>query len=165
MLLTLISETTEEASEKAYASEILTCEGLIGFFDPSSAEAARKAKLESGPRALAAQPTRIVEAAAPTGTKLAKKEDRGEDYFAGPGKKKGKKGRKEATNPAPESAEAAAGGKFSLSIGVLEELAKIDVETPGSKDDVPKTLEKLREKLAWFKEHQEIKTKEVSNTR
>lgn len=30
-----------------------------------------------------------------------------------------------------------------------------------SKDDVPKTLEKLREKLAWYKENQEIKTQEV----
>lgn len=156
--------TTEEASEKAYTSEILTCEGLIGFFDPSSAEAARKAKLVAEPRALAAQSTRAVETTQlDKGTKLVKKE---EDYFiGGGGKKKGKKGRKDAVSPGPEAASEApsSSGKFNLNVGILEELAKIDVDTPMGKEDVPKTLEKLREKLAWYKEHQEIKTKEVSD--
>lgn len=157
------SEPIEEASEKAYTSEILTCEGLIGFFDPSSAEAARKAKLVAEPRALAAQSTRAV-TQPPPGTKLVKKE---EDYFIGSGgKKKGKKGRKEAVSPGSEAAVVSeapsSSGKFNLNVGILEELSKIDVDTPMGKDDVPKTLEKLREKLAWYKEHQEIKTKEVS---
>lgn len=118
------------------------------------------------PRALAAQSTRAADTTQhATGTKLVKKE---EDYFIGSGgKKKGKKGRKEAVLPGPEAAAAvpeapSSSGKFNLNVGILEELAKIDVDTPMSKDDVPKTLEKLREKLAWYKEHQEIKTKEVS---
>lgn len=119
------------------------------------------------PRALAAQSTRAVDATQLTGTKLVKKE---EDYFiGGGGKKKGKKGRKEAVSPGPEAAAAvpeapSSSGKFNLNVGILEELAKIDVDTPMGKEDVPKTLEKLREKLAWYKEHQEIKTKEVSDT-
>lgn len=118
------------------------------------------------PRALAAQSTRAVDATHLTGTILVKKE---EDYFiGGGGKKKGKKGRKEAVSPGPEAAAAApeapsSSGKFNLNVGILEELAKIDVDTPMGKEDVPKTLEKLREKLAWYKEHQEIKTKEVSD--
>lgn len=163
----IAQEKMEQASEKAYTSEIIICESLIGFFDPSSAEAARKAKLESGPRALAAQPTRSVDASAITGKKLAKKEDREDDYFiGGNGKKKGKKGRKDAgaaavTSPDAESPAAESpAAKFNLNVGVLEELAKVDVEVPMGKDDVPKTLEKLREKLAWYKENQEIKTKE-----
>lgn len=154
----------EEASEKAYSAEIITCEGLIGFFDPSSAEAARKAKLAAEPRALAAQPTRAIDNSQLTGTKLVKKDDREEDYFVGTGgKKKGKKGRKEPASSAAEPASAeSTGGKFNLNVGILEELAKIDVDTPMSRDDVPKTLEKLREKLAWYKENQETKTKEVN---
>lgn len=166
------SEPTEEASEKAYTSEILTCEGLIGFFDPSSAEAARKAKLVAEPRALAAQPTRAADADATklvAGVKLSKLVKKEEDYFiGGGGKKKGKKGRKEDVLPGSETVAVpeapSSSGKFNLNVGILEELAKIDVDTPMGKDDVPKTLEKLREKLAWYKEHQEIKTKEVSYT-
>ncbi|KAI5838239.1 hypothetical protein DFP73DRAFT_503393 [Morchella snyderi] len=163
----IAQEKMEQASEKAYTSEIITCESLIGFFDPSSAEAARKAKLESGPRALAALPTRSVDASAITGKKLAKKEDRDDDYFIGDnsGKKKGKKGRKDAgaavTSPGAESPAAESpAAKFNLNVGVLAELAKVDVEVPMGKDDVSKTLEKLREKLAWYKESQETKTKE-----
>lgn len=117
------------------------------------------------PRALAAQSTRVVEDTKSPGIKLVKKE---EDYFiGGGGKKKGKKGRKEAVSPGAEApaseAHSSSSGKFNLNVGILEELAKIDVDTPMGKDDVPKTLEKLREKLAWYKKHQEIKTKEVSN--
>lgn len=117
------------------------------------------------PRALAAQSTRAVDATKLVGTKLVKKE---EDYFiGGGGKKKGKKGRKEAVSPGAEAAPASeapsSSGKFNLNVGILEELAKVDVDTPMGKDDVPKTLEKLREKLAWYKKHQEIKTKEVSD--
>lgn len=114
---------------------------------------------EAEPRALAAQPTRAVDTE-PAGIKLVKVE---EVYFIGTTKKKGKKGRKEpASESAASEGTSSGGGKFNLNVGILEELAKVDVDTPMGKDDVPKTLEKLREKLAWYKEHQEIRTKEVS---
>jgi len=161
------------------------------YFDPSSAEAARKAKLISGPRALAAQPTRSVDDSAPSGKKLTKKDDRGEDYFIGK-PKKGKKGRKNAgaTSASPESpatpAESESGdvdllggvvqgstkadilppakhesGKINLPGGVVQELIKADILPPANKEDIQRVLKELRNKLAWYKDNQDQKTKEV----
>jgi hypothetical protein len=137
----------------------LTCEGLIGFFDPSSAEAARKAKLSSEPRALAAQATRTVDDTQLKGKKVEKKE---EDYFIGK-PKKGKKGKKnpEASSPTAESPASGSGAGLSLNAGIFEEFSKLDISPPNTKDEVPKVLEQLREKLAWYKENQEQKTAEV----
>lgn len=137
----------EEASEKAFQAEIQTCEALIGYFDPSSAEAAKKAKAVVSPRELAAKAGRTVEDKEIKGRVLVKKE---EDFFVGGGgKKKGKK-------PKEDSEKA-----FKIEPGLLEQLAKVGVETPGSREEVPGVLEKLREKLAWYQENQEKVTNEV----
>lgn len=155
----------EEASQKAYTSEILTCEGLVGYFDPSSAEAARKAKLLSEPRVLAAQPTRSVGGSAPSGKKLIRKDDREEGYFTGK-PKKGKKGKKNAgtTSPNPETSPAtparSASGKINLPGGVVQELIKVDILPPSNKEDVQRVLKELRGKLAWYKDNQDQKTTE-----
>jgi len=145
----------EEASEKAYTNEILTCEGLINYFDPENANK----KTDAPVRELAAQPGRTV-TEPPKGMKLTKKDDREEDYFIGGGKgKKGKKGRGVAggESPAPSTP-----GKFSLSLGILEELGKVDIPTPMAQEDIPATLEKLREKLTYYKDNQDKVTKDVS---
>ncbi|KAG0641834.1 hypothetical protein HOY80DRAFT_998950 [Tuber brumale] len=161
------SWVTEEASQKAYTSEILTCEGLVGYFDPSSAEAARKAKLLSEPRVLAAQPTRSVGGGVPSGKKLTRKDDceGGGDYFTGK-PKKGKKGKKNTgtTLPNPETSPATpakpASGKINLPGGVVQELIKVDILPPSNKEDVQRVLKELRGKLAWYKDNQDQKTKE-----
>ncbi|PUU84071.1 hypothetical protein B9Z19DRAFT_1070962 [Tuber borchii] len=186
----IAQQKMEEASQKAYTSEILTCEGLIGYFDPSSAEAARKAKLTSGPRALAAQPTRSVDDSALSGKKLTRKDDRKEDYFIGK-PKKGKKGRKNAgtTSASPESPATPAesesgevdlssgvvqelakadillptkpeGGKINIPGGVVQELIKADILPPANKEDIQRVLKELRDKLTWYKDNQDQKTKE-----
>lgn len=71
----------------------------------------------------------------------------------GTGGKKGKKGgKKGGAAPTPS--------KFNLNIGIIEELAKVGVDAPSSQADVPATVEKLKEKLAHWKEDQDRKTKE-----
>lgn len=155
----------EEAETPAYSSEILTCEGLIGHFDPTSPEAlAGKNKgslLED--KGLKATDIRVVDNEI-KGTKLLKKDDREEDYFKGTGGK-GKKGKKggnkgaaatDAGTPTEQDK-----GKFQLNHGVLIELGKVDVAPPSGWDDVTKVLENLREKLSWYKENSERVTKEV----
>ncbi|GAM86540.1 hypothetical protein ANO11243_045540 [Dothideomycetidae sp. 11243] len=139
----------EDASSPAYQDEILTAQGLIRYFDPSSAEA----KAASGPGKFAATASRTVDDSGLKGTRLAKKGDDEEDYFVGGGgkKKKGKKGR---DSPASSSE------KFNLSIGVIEELAKVGVEPPMNQGDVPAVVEKLKEKLQKWKDDQDRKTKE-----
>ena len=148
------NQKLEEASAPAYQDEILTAQGLIRYFDPSSAEA----KVAAGPGKFAATASRTVDDSAFKGTKLSKKGGDDEDYFVGSGGKKGKKGRKDRDSPAP-----ATEGKFNLSIGVIEELAKIGVEPPMNQASVPSVVEKLKEKLQHWKDDQDRKTKEVSN--
>jgi len=148
------AERMETASQPAFTSEIITCESLVAFFDPSSVEAARKAKQAVAPRDLAARPTR--EVSKPTEGRVLKKQE--EDYFVGTGGKK--KGKKNRSAPVAAEEAPAASGKINLNIGILEELAKVDVPAPASRDDYPKVLEKLRERLQHYKDNQDRVTKE-----
>lgn len=164
----IADEKLAEASNPAFTDEILTAEGLIAFFDPSSPEAAAskvKSPLLAHNESLSAQASRTVDSSDLKGTRLVKKDDRDDDVFIkfGSGKKKGKKGgKKEAESPAAEDKPAA--GKFQLSIGVLQELKKIDLDAPMGQADVPAVLEKLREKLRHWKENQKKVTDEVCFT-
>lgn len=145
----------EEASAPAYQDEIMTAEGLIRYFDPSSATT----KESAGPSKFAAAAQRTVDDSGIKGTKLARKDEDEENYFVGTGGKKGKKGRKgAAASPAPATPTE---GKFNLSIGVIEQLAKLNVEPPMNQSDVPAVVERLKGKLEHWKKNQDRKTKEV----
>ena len=148
----------EEASEPAYVNEILTAEGLIRHFDPSSPEASKSLR---GPSGFAAEAQRSVDTNSDfKGTRISKKEDREDTYFMGTGGKKGKKGKKGSVNGSPAPGTPTE-GKFSLSVGIIEELAKVNVEPPMSQAGVPTVIEKLKEKRDQWKKDQEKKTKEV----
>lgn len=141
----------EEASAAAYQDEIYATEGLIRHFDPSALPA--KEAASAGKFAASAQ--RTVDDSGIKGTRISKKDTEEESYFMGTGGKKGKKGgKKGGAAPAPS--------KFNLNIGIIEELAKVGVEAPASQADVPATVEKLKEKLAHWKEDQSRKTQEVT---
>lgn len=147
----------EDASAPAYQDEILSTQGLIRYFDPSSVEA-KDVKL---PSKFAAQATRTVDEAPIKGTKLARKGADEEDYFTGTGGKKGRKQQKKAANDASApSAPAPAEGKFNIPFGVLEELAKVDVQPPTNQGEVAGVVDKLKEKLAQWKGDQDRKTKD-----
>lgn len=150
----------EEASEPAYIDEILTAEGLIRYFDPSSPEASKALR---GPSGFAAEAQRSVDANAEIkGMKVSKKEDREENYFMGTGGKKGKKGKKGGASGSPAPSTPAE-GKFNITMGIIEELAKVDVEPPMSQAGVPAVVEKLKEKRDNWKKDQDKRTKEVSS--
>ena len=148
----------EEASEPAYMDEILTAEGLIRYFDPSTT--AENAKSLRAPSGFAAEAQRNVAASDFQGTKVSRKEDREENYFMGGGGKKGKKGKKGSTtaSPAPSTPNE---GKFNLSMGVIEELAKLNVEPPMNQAGVPEVTEKLKEKRDQWKAEQGKRTRDV----
>ena len=148
----------EEASEPAYMDEILTAEGLIRYFDPTAPTASKSLR---GPSGFAAEAQRTIDDSEIKGTKVSKKEDRDDVFFMGTGGKKGKKGKKMngTASPAPSTPTE---GKFNLSMGVIEELAKVNVEPPMNQSDVPSVLEKLKAKLEHWKVDQDKKTKEVS---
>ena len=149
----------EEASQPAYQDEILTAEGLIRYFDPSSVEA----RQSTGPGKFAAIAQRTVNAGESfKGMKVVSKKDDEDNYFVGGGgkKKKGKKVQQVDSNSAPSSP--ALESKFHLPLGVIEELAKIGVETPNGQVDVPGVVEKIKGKLENWKKDRDRKTKEVS---
>lgn len=144
------SKRLEEASAPAYQDEILSTEGLIRHFDPS----ALPAKEAAATSKFAASAQRTVDESGIKGTRVSKKDTEEESYFVGTGGKKGKKGKKGGAAPAAT--------KFNLNMGIIEELAKVGVDAPSSQDEVPATVEKLKAKLAHWKEDQDRKTKEVS---
>lgn len=150
----------EEASEPAFMNEILTAEGLIRYFEPSSSTETSKSL--RGPSGFAAQAQRSVDASEITGVRVAKKEDRDDNYFMGSGGKKGKKGKKGSAtgSPAPTTPTEA---KFNLSMGVIEELAKINVEPPMNQAGVPAVVESLKQKRNQWKADQVQKTREVGS--
>ena len=80
----------------------------------------------------------------------------------GGGGKKGKKGKKGNTtgSPAPSTPTE---GKFNLSMGIIEELAKINIEPPMNQAGVPGVVERLKAKRDQWKLDQDKKTKEVSS--
>ncbi|KAF3089262.1 hypothetical protein TWF569_001729 [Orbilia oligospora] len=141
------NQLLEEASFKAFTSEIHTCENLIAFFDPESAP-----KKADGPVSQYKASIGRTITEEPKGMKVLKKDE--EDYFiGGNSKKKGKKN-KAAGSEAPTPA------KFSLSIGILDELSKVEVSAPTGAEDVPSVVEKLKAKLQHYKENQERVTQE-----
>lgn len=138
----------EEAREPAYEGEIITCNNLIRYLDPSAPVDAKTggfAKSFTGGRTL---DIRSVEAPA-EGFALQPKKNRDaeESYFVGgKGKKKGSK-----TEVKKEE-------KFNLSIGTIQDLSLVNVQAPLNQSEVAGTLEKLREKLQWYKDHQKAET-------
>lgn len=140
------AQRLEEASSPAYQDEIIATEGLIRHFDPS----ALPAKETTSTSKFAASSQRTVDDSGFKGTRVSKKDEDEENYFIGGGGKKGKKGKKSG----------AAEAKFNLNIGIIEELAKVGLDAPASQADVPATVEKLKEKLAFWKGDQDRKTKE-----
>ncbi|KAK5071289.1 multicopy suppressor of BFA (Brefeldin A) [Lithohypha guttulata] len=132
----------EEASSLAYSDEILTAEGIIRHFDPSYTST----ESEKGPSKFAASAQRAVDESGFKGMSVMKKEE--EDFFTGAGgKKKGKKGNKAANE-----------NKFNLSIDIIQGLSKLGVDQPSNQSEVPATVEKLKEKVAYWKANQKTET-------
>lgn len=141
------SRKLEEASAPAYQEEIVMAENVIRYFDPTALPA--KETVTQGKFAAVAQ--RTVDNTGFKGTRVLKKDDDEESYFVGGAGKKAKKGKK-----AP-----AESNKFQLSIDIIEQLAKLGVDPPSSQAFVPAVVDKLKDKLEYWKKDQDRKTKEV----
>jgi uncharacterized coiled-coil DUF342 family protein len=141
-----------EASDPAYFDELRRANGLLQFLDPThKADAKGPLTADSG---LGAQAQRTVDDSALKGTKLVRKEDRGEDYA--PAVKKGKKGKKGGASPAAPSKF------FNCPPSVVEDCAFIGVDPPMASADVPAVLEKVKAKIEHWKNDQAAQTQRVS---
>ncbi|KAB8299340.1 hypothetical protein EYC80_001412 [Monilinia laxa] len=142
----------EEASDPAYLDEIRYAESVLRYLDPTFTTT--KAPLQA-PSGLEAAAGRTVDDSGLKGTRVVKKEDREEDFMKGTGGKKGKRGKR---GSAPVSTPQAS-AKYSCPPAVMEDLTKMGIDPPFSAADVPAVTEKVKAKLAQWKEDQAAQTK------
>lgn len=150
-----------EASDKAYLDEIRLGESVLRWFDKSYSS--EKAPLQA-PSKFSAFAQRTIDDAPLKGTRVVRKDELEEDYFKGNGGKKGKKGRK-TTAAAPEdpaTPPASSTKAYQIPPAVMEDLTKMGIDPPMNKEDEAAVTEKVRAKLAHWKEDQEAQTERVS---
>lgn len=140
----------EEASLPAYQAEIEDCQTLIDALSgkspvtvvlsssslPAKGEVAGVPKLE----------LRQVEAAADGLVVRKKKGEEEETYFVG----KGKRGKKDKTPKNPHEMDALR----SLPFGTITALSKLAIPLPTAASDIPRVVEDLKTKKAWYEANQ-----------
>ncbi|PTB80481.1 hypothetical protein M440DRAFT_1324205 [Trichoderma longibrachiatum ATCC 18648] len=134
-----------EASEPAYLDEIRRANSLLAFLDPSFKAEKTPLLADSG---LTAQAQRTVDESGLKGTKLVRKEDREDEYA--PAQSKGKKGKKGKSGAAQKG--------FNCPPSVVEDCAFLSLDPPMREEDVPELIEKVKAKLAHWKEDQAAQT-------
>jgi uncharacterized coiled-coil DUF342 family protein len=147
----------EEAAYPAYQREIEECQLLVEHFSQmqkgSNVEETQAPAVSSRP-SLSSVPSlelRQVDAAPEAGmTALKKKGEEEKSYFVGgKGKKKGPR--------APSTPSTSA--HLRLPFHIVEALMKMSIPTP-SPDEIPRVLEDIKTKKAWFEANQERVTAE-----
>ncbi|KIP10625.1 hypothetical protein PHLGIDRAFT_28417 [Phlebiopsis gigantea 11061_1 CR5-6] len=149
----------EEAEAPAFQAQIEDCQTLIDYFSgKTSAPAALSTEKQQKTNVVGVPELDIRKVEAPTEGVVVRKK-KGEDeqaYFVGGKGKKGKKGGKPAAAPAPaaEPAEAPSGDKLHVPLTTLSALLSLSIPPPTSGADVPRLVEDLKTKKAWFEANQ-----------
>ncbi|KAH9899841.1 hypothetical protein C8Q73DRAFT_637970 [Cubamyces lactineus] len=152
----------EEAEIPAFQAQIEDCQTLIDYFSGKSSSATLSSQKPLTEKSdLAGVPKlelRKVEAV-PEGAVVRKKKGEDEEaYFVGGGKKKGgKKGGAKPATPAGESNGAdspSPSGQLNVPLPTLSALLTLSIPPPTSPADVPRVIEDLKTKKAWFEANQ-----------
>ena len=150
----------EEASQPAFQVQIEDCQTLIDYFSGKSTTAVvSSAKAGyTGPKL----DIRQVEAAPDSLVVRKKKGEEEETYFVGggKGKSKGKKGPK-ATSGTDIAEAATSSSNVNVPFGTLSALLSLSIPPPSSQADVPRVVEDLKTKRAWFEANQVRTTAEA----
>ncbi|KAK9896473.1 hypothetical protein P389DRAFT_79681 [Cystobasidium minutum MCA 4210] len=158
----------EEARAPAFEREIEDCTTLITYFQrfQSGASSVPEPTLSSAPApagGVAAVPSlelRKVEDEVPQGATIMKKKQENDMSFFTVSSTKGKKkgGAKRADTGKEKEKETS--GALNVPFQTVAALLQFNISVPLSRDDVPKTVDALKEKQSWFKENQDRVTKE-----
>ncbi|KAG2152249.1 hypothetical protein BD769DRAFT_28576 [Suillus cothurnatus] len=151
--LAIADSLREEASMPAFQTQIEDCQTLIdalsgkssGNVVLSSSSVPAKSDISSVPQL----DIRQVDAVGETMVALKKKDE--ESYFVG----KGKKGKK-----SPKAASSADTNAIHLPYGQLSALLSLSIPPPTGQADVPRVIEDLKTKKAWFEANQARQTAE-----
>lgn len=156
----------EEARQPAFYHDIEDCSTLIGYLSrfttagaSSVPEPTLSTSTKAGPAGVPALQLRQADKSDfPEGAVIMKKKGQDADsgsFFAGTGGKKGKKGAasKKASDSAA-STETSGNQALNVSFQTVAALLQLNISAPLSRDDVPKTIEALKEKKKYFEENQ-----------
>lgn len=163
--LDLVERIREEASSPAHQIEIQDCQTLIDAFSkgttsevPVITSAAEQKK--TSPAGVPQLDIRKVEA--PTDMVARKKKGEEEEaYFvAGKGKKSKKGTKANGLNSPALTTPSTSSSHFHIPLPTLTALLMLSIPPPGSKDEIPRVIEDLKTKKAWFEANQELATKE-----
>lgn len=148
----VVERIRDEADQPAFQLQIEDCQTLIDFFSGkvsapalSSRSTSEKANEVAGVPKLELRKVEAVEG-------MVARKKKGEDeeqYFVGNKGKKGKKNTKPIT-PAEEPSS----GTLNIPLGTLTALLSLSIPPPTSAADVPRLIEDLSTKKAWFEANQ-----------
>ncbi|TFY83613.1 hypothetical protein EWM64_g407 [Hericium alpestre] len=155
----LAERLREEAEQPAFQLQIEDCQTLIDYFSGKSG-AASSTSSSVARVGLVEEPNleiRKVDSAPADGMVIRKK--KGEDdksYFVGgKGKGKGKKGNaKASSNNAAEANAPASKDQLNVPLSTLSALLSLSIPPPTSSADIPRVVEDLKKKKAWFEANQ-----------
>jgi len=153
-----VLQLREEASQPAFQLQIEDCQTLIDFFSGKSTTAIVSSEKAgyTGP----ALEIRQVDAAPDNLVARKKKGEEEEAYFVGgKGKGKGKKGPKANGTAAAEAPSGSS--NVNLPFATLSALLSMSIPPPSSQADVPRVVEDLKTKKAWFEANQARVTAEA----
>jgi len=150
----------DEAATPAYQAKIEDCQTLIDYFSGKNAGIASSTTLTTKVDVVGVPKLEIRTVdGVPDGFVARKKKGEDDDlYFAGKSKAKGRKG----PTKAPESPDASAttGTALNVPLPTLSALLSLSIPPPLSTVDVPRAIEDLKTKKAWFEANQARATEE-----
>ena len=162
--LDLVERLREEASSPAYQIEIQDCQTLIDAFSKGTTSevpvvtsaAEQKAAGVAGVPQLDIRKVEV-----PTDLVARKKKGEEEEaYFVAGKGKKSKRGPKANGHNSPALSTPSTSSSFHIPLSTLTALLSLSIPPPGSKDEIPRVVEDLKTKKAWFEANQELTTKE-----
>jgi len=154
----------EDARHPAFTVEVQDCQTLIDHFSAKTgtAEAAPSSNLYTKTE-VAGAPKLELRQVDSTGLVLKKKKGEGEEnYFVA--KKKQPTSKKGASVPAPappkEGGPSPVSQQLQIPFGILSGLLALSIPPPANTGDVPRAIEDLKTKKAWFQANQTRVTQE-----
>ena len=163
--LDLVERLREEASSPAYQIEIQDCQTLIDAFSKGTTSEVPVVTSAAEQKAvsLAGVPQLdIRKVEAPTDVIVRKKKGEEEEaYFVAGRGKKSKRGPKTNGRNSPAlSTPSTSNSQFHIPFPTLTALLSLSIPPPSSKDEIPRVVEDLKTKKAWFEANQELATKD-----
>lgn len=152
----------EEAQAPAFEREIEDCTTLIAYFQrfqsgaSSVPEPTLSTALAPGPNVqnVPSLEMRKVEDEIPQGAVvMKKKQEADQSFFTVSGAKGKKKGGAKRVDTGKEK-ESSGPATMNVPFQTVAALLQFNISVPLSREDVPKTIDALKEKQAWFKENQ-----------